>query len=83
MVNYNNKYNVSDLPGAPFDWVLSVEVGEHIPVDGQNNFIGTCLVFSQCSPIYFDLLNCCTKPPLNFFLPFTQNYHEAPIPENS
>ena len=40
MVNYNNKYNVSDLPGAPFDWVLSVEVGEHIPVDGQNNFIG-------------------------------------------
>jgi len=28
-----------DLPGAPFDWVLSVEVGEHIPVDGQNNFI--------------------------------------------
>ena len=23
------------------------------------------------------------RPPLPFFLPVTQNYHEAPIPENS
>ena len=29
------------MPGAPFDWTMSIEVGEHVPAEHQNTFIGT------------------------------------------
>jgi len=36
-----------DLPGAPFDWVLSIEVGEHVPEEGQNNFLDNLVRLSS------------------------------------
>ena len=33
-----------DLLGAPFDWVMSIEVGEHIPAEYILTFVGNVYI---------------------------------------
>ena len=83
-----------DLLGAPFDWVMSIEVGEHIPAEYMLTFVGNIYIIVRLDQYNhntmdsiknriffydFELTVCCMLLPWPFICTISK---ESPIKEN-